>query len=407
MKKFINFLRGWVAFTVEGPFPERLYNLCARQGVAFWHLTRVSGNIICLRVAAKDRKRFRKAAEQAGCTVLKQENGGVPFFLWGLRKRYGFLAGLLGAAVLTLAASSFLWTVEVTGAEKVPEQVITAALRRHGVHPGAYGPGLDVRQIAQETLLELPQLSYLTVNIKGTRAEVIVREGVEKPALPDDNAYCDLYAQTDGVVKRVEILSGEALTEVGKAVLKGERLAAGMVELKPPMYSDLPSRYLTVRAEGEVWAETRRVLTAEIPLTAEGKRYTGEKKTGLALLLPGQRINFFQNSGIPYGEYDKINVTKSLPWFGAALEKTEYRAYVREERELDAQKAEAMLKNRLRELLMQQVGDGTVLSLQFKTEQRDGLLTVTLTAQCEEQIAAPGPLGDRTGAGQTDEEKEE
>ena len=396
MKKFINFLRGWAAFTVEGPFPERLYNLCARKGVAFWRLTRISENVICLRVAAKDKKRFRQAAEQAGCTVRKEENGGVPFFLWGLRKRYGFLAGLLGATVLTLAASSFLWTVEVTGAETVPEQVITAALRRLGVRPGAYGPGIDVRQFAQETLLELPQLSYLTVNIKGTRAEVIVREGMEKPALPDDTAYCDLYAQADGVVKRIEILSGEALTQPGRAVLKGERLAAGMVELKPPMYSDLPSRYLTVRAEGEVWAETRRVIVAGIPLTAKGKRYTGEKRTKFALLLPGRRINFFQNSGIPCGEYDKINVTKSLPWFGAVLEKTECRAYVREERELDEQKAEAMLKNRLRELLMQQVGDGTVLSLQFKTEQRDGLLTVTLTAQCEEQIAAPGPLGDRT-----------
>lgn len=396
MKKLINFLRGWVAFTVEGPFPERLYNLCARKNVAFWRLTRLSGNVICLRVAAKDRKRFRQAAEQAGCRVMKQENGGVPFFLWGLRKRYGFLAGLTGAAVLTLTASSFLWTVEVTGEETVPEQVITAALRRHGVHPGAYGPGLDVRQIAQETLLELPQLSYLTVNLKGTRAEVIVRERVEKPAVPDDEVYCDLYAKTDGVVKRVEILSGEAMTQPGRAVLKGERLAAGMVELKPPLYSDLPSRYLTMRAEGEVWAETRRVLTAEIPLTAAGKRYTGEKKTRFALLLPGRRINFCQNSGIPYEEYDKINVTKSLPWFGAVLEKTEYRAYVRQERQLEEQKAEAMLKNRLRELLMQQVGDGTVLSLQFGTEQRDGLLTVTLTAQCEEQIAAPGPLGDRT-----------
>lgn len=38
MKRLMNFLRGMVRLSVTGPFPERLINLCAQQGVDFWAL---------------------------------------------------------------------------------------------------------------------------------------------------------------------------------------------------------------------------------------------------------------------------------------------------------------------------------------------------------------------------------
>ena len=39
MKRLMNFLRGMVTLTVTGPFPERLINLCAQEGIDFWAVT--------------------------------------------------------------------------------------------------------------------------------------------------------------------------------------------------------------------------------------------------------------------------------------------------------------------------------------------------------------------------------
>ena len=36
MNRLINFLLGMVTLTAAGPFPERLVNLCAQEGVPCW-----------------------------------------------------------------------------------------------------------------------------------------------------------------------------------------------------------------------------------------------------------------------------------------------------------------------------------------------------------------------------------
>lgn len=71
--------------------------------------------------------------------------------------------------------------MEVKGNERVPTAVILSQLRQLGVRPGVYGPGLDRQQLAQETLREMEELSWVGINLHGTRLEVIVREAVASP----------------------------------------------------------------------------------------------------------------------------------------------------------------------------------------------------------------------------------
>ncbi|MCI8594768.1 MAG: sporulation protein YqfD [Oscillospiraceae bacterium] len=401
MKRIINFFRGWVEFTVTGVFPERLYNLCAQYGVAFWGLVRIDAHTVTMRIAASDRKAFRQVAAKAQCEILEERRGGAPFFALRFRKRYAFLGGLLCALAAVVVLSNFVLTVEVTGNETVPTAVITAQLRRLGVRPGRYGPALDVRQIAQEALLELDELSYMTINLHGTKAEVIVRERVAPPEVRDKDELCDIVAGADGVILRIEALAGDGLVQPGDAVLKGETLIAGMVRLEAQEYSGLPPTFFSVRAEGKVYARTRRTLTARIPLEVQVKRYTGESETRRALLLPGQRVNFYQNSGISYSEYDKITESKSLSALPVTFLKETVRAYVTETAALDAEAAQPMLEEQLHTRLAVLIGDGTVEREQFSAKVDGGFLTVTLTAECEEQIGREGPLKDRTGEVET------
>ena len=99
-------------------------------------------------------------------------------------------------------------------------------------------------------------------------------------------------------------------------MLAGEVLISGTVTMEPPKYSDLPTRYYQTHARGRVWARTWRTLTAQIPLEANTKVYTGEDRKVWSLKFLDRRIEIFGNSSISWPFYDKITTVRQLTLTG-------------------------------------------------------------------------------------------
>ena len=70
----------------------------------------------------------------------------------------------------------------MTGNETLTTGQILRCLDECGVRPGTYWPALSNDLVRNDMILCLPELRWLTVNVHGSRAEVIVRE---KDPLPD------------------------------------------------------------------------------------------------------------------------------------------------------------------------------------------------------------------------------
>lgn len=403
MRSVINFLRGSVCVAVSGPFPERFLNLCAQSGVGFWDLAWEGGQSLRLRVLRRDAGRAVELAERAGCTASLEGRAGLPVFLAGFRRRYALLAGLALALAAVCLLSQFILTVEVSGNETVPSAVILMELSRQGVRPGAYGPGLDLRRISQEALRRIEGLSWMSVNLHGTRAEVLVRERSPSPTPRDETTPAHVVAAADGVLEEVEVLEGQALFREGQAVLAGEIVISGAVDLKEPQYAAVDAGQRLVHARGEVWAVTHRTLAACIPLEAQVKVYTGEEERRWSLSLLGRSVNFFGKASISSSGYDKMTTTHILTLprgreMPLVLVETEYRAYETAAAPVRADAARAMLEERLLERLTALIGaEGSVLSTAFSAEEEDGMLTVTLTAQCREQIGREAVFDGRVG----------
>lgn len=397
MRSLINLLRGIVTLTVQGPFPERLLNLCAQHRLAFWGLEWQDDHTIMLQTRLRDWKQLKDLAERIGCTVVVGQRRGLPFFLGRFRKRYGFLAGLTVSLVAVCVLSSFVFTVEVTGNETVPTAQILGELRRLGLRTGAYGPGLELKQIGQEALLTLEDLSWMTINLYGTRAEVIVREVKKPPEILDESGCWDIVAEADGLITQVEPLNGEALVKEGDIVIAGDILITGHVSMKPPLYSQEPVRYYQTHARGRIWATTWRTISARIPLETTTKIYTEEEKSQYCLTLLGHRIEFYRNSSISWPFYDKINTVYplvlpgkiSLPVFWSVQR---IRAYEPQQVQVDRDAAQNLLEEQLHKRLTQLLKKGeTVESTRFSAIVQDNWLTVTLHAQCQEEIGTEVP----------------
>lgn len=400
LKRMVNALRGSVRLEVSGAFPERFLNLCAQRGIVFWNVEWLEATRLRLTVTRQGSGPARALGDKVLCTVVPAEQSGVPFFLGRFRRRYALLVGLALSLTAVCVLSQFVLTIEVEGNEAVSTAEILTELRRQGLRPGVYGPGLDEGTISSAALLGLPELAWMSVNLHGTRAEVLVREAVEAPELVDAQEYGDVVARVSGIVTKVEPLTGEAVVEVGDTVLEGETLISGTVHLKGPAYSEKPEiGQMQVRASGRVYARTWRTLAAQLPLEAQVKRYTGQEAALWSFTFLGRRVDFFGKGGISFDRYDKISRTWTLTLPGGremplAVQRETCRAYELEQLAVEPDAAQAMLEERLMEALEEAVGEGEIVSTEFAVETVDGMLKVTLQAECREEIGTfvPDPI---------------
>ena len=392
MQTIINFLRGSTLIEVSGTFPERFINLCAQRQVAFWGVERQGGGTVRLWVRRRDLRRLTPLAEKTLCTIDRLEENGLPSFLVRFRRRYALLIGLVLSLGTVCLLSQFILQIEVSGNTQVPTAQILAELRRQGLRVGSYGPGLDTGAIAHAVLLQVDDLSWMAVNLHGTRAQVLVREAVQEPELTDEHQMGDVVAEAPGIITQIEPLQGQAAVHAGDTVARGDILISGRVTLPVPEYSELEPGQMEVRAEGRIYARTWRSLTAQIPLTAQCKVYTGEERRRWSLLFLGGRLNFYTNSSISLPQYDKISNTwtVSLPGgqpFPFSLVRETLRGYTTAPVDLDPSAAQTLLEQRLAAQLDTLLGeDGQVVSKTASAVVEGEVLTVTLRAECREEI---------------------
>lgn len=405
MQALVNYARGWVRLVACGPFPERLLNLCAQRGMTFWAVEWLDGQTLRLTLLRRDVDGLEELARRAGCTVEIEQQAGVPNFLARFRRRYAFLLGLALSVVCVCLLSDFVLTIEVTGNQQVPDAVILSQLRQLGLRTGVYGPKLDTKQIALDTQLAMDDLAWVSVNLYGTRVQVVVRERVKPPELLEERGVSDLVADAGGLILRVDAVEGQAKVKAGDMVSPGDMLISGTVTMEGPQYSDVPSRYLYVRAAGEVWARTWRTLSAQIPVTATVKEYTGADKSRWSVTVFDRRINFYGNGSISWADYDKISKTHTavLPG-GQVLPLSLTRETLREwnpaQVQVDTVAAQELLEEQLRTRLEQLVGEkGRIITVDWTARIAQGMLTVTGVAECEEQIARATPAQNIGGQG--------
>ena len=392
MKKFLGWLFGAVTAQITGAQPEDFLNICARSGFRLDRMAWVEPFTLEVRVPVWRERELVRLAERAQCRVEGAVRQGLPVFLLRFRRRYALLAGLVLTLAFCLVGSRCILTVDVTGNETITDQEVISQLRLCGVSQGTWGPGVKIREVENRMMLAMNELTFFSLNIFGTRAEVILREADPGPALRDEKTPADVISAATGVITHIEPWAGDAMFQEGDTVLEGDVLISGemLMDLHPMVWEgDAGTR--VVHAEGRVLARTWRTLTAQMDLTAPVKVYTGEEKTRYALSFLGRRMNFYQNSGIPYDRCDIMTRLESwTPLGGKSLpvlwEKTTWRAYTLEPAPVDPEKAETMLREQLMESLEACLEEGKVLTADYTAEQEGDTLTVTLLAQCTEQI---------------------
>mgnify|MGYP002518370921 CR=1 FL=1 len=393
MQNAANFIRGSVRLEAVGPYPERFFNILSARGIRFWQAEQLDAATVRLTVARSQAGRAQALGKWCLCEVRRVETRGAAAFLMGFRARYGLLIGMALSLLAVLVLSRFVLVIDITGSTSVPEGVILSELRAAGLELGSYGPAVDERAVSNRMLLAEERLGFLSVNIRGIRAEVVVRDAELPPETEPVGQARDLTAAKAGRVVRVLPVAGQVLIQPEDEVTAGQTLISGTVAVNAGPEDETPMGSYAVRAKGEVWAEVEEQLSAAAPLSGAEKRYSGRVRRELEVNVLGQSFKISPKLFQPFTYYDKIESNwelslserLTLPF---ALTARTWREYMPEEGMPDRQSAQTQVQSALTERLEHAVGPGgQVLAQTWSTQERDGVLTVTLTARCLEQIA--------------------
>ena len=381
MSRAVKYMEGSVRVRVASRYPERFINICASGGVDFRDLRRNDDGTNDMTVTISGYRRLKELEKNSGVFSVKTlKKSGAPFLLWNLRRRYTLILGLFLSFGIAWCSSFFIWQIDISGNRSVSDAEIMEALGEVGVKLGTCTFAVSRERVSNELLLRLKKLAWITVNIHGSRASVICREKIPIPEIVDYSEPKSIYASKPGIIESVTVLRGTADVMAGQTVTAGERLVAGGEK---------------TRADAQIFARTWYELCEKMPLSCLQKEYTGQRTVRTAIIVCGKRINLYFNGGNPYTEYDKITTYNYVTLPGdsmlpIAVVREEWDEVRYAEETADAGEAGSILSARLLERLEDIIGSGRAERLDFTAEEEDGALTVTLAAECVEQIGAVG-----------------
>lgn len=299
MRKALSIERGELRAALRGGDRERLLNACARGGIAAWDLGFDGEGALCLSLYEDDLEKLEKLALicMCECEVISRRGGSGSRRL--LRRRAW--PAILGAvcALLLAVSSLFIWDIEVIGNERLSDGTILRALADCGVSEGCFWPASDVERVRSEMLLRVEELSWITVNVSGSRATVIVLEREKQPTLYDERAPADLVADCGGVIADCAVRNGQTLVAPGALVTEGQTLVSGRMET-------LGGAPLLVRAEGEILADTWREQRVQLRFGAREKTRERGVRAILGVQLGRNRVNLLTKSRKELDECDRI-----------------------------------------------------------------------------------------------------
>lgn len=380
--RFIKYILGYVSFSADGGNPEKLLNLAAHRGAQLWNLRR-RGTLLYGCVLLRNFKVLEECASNAGVSISVESRHGFFVTASKHRKRYGFLLGTTLFLSILWYFSGYIWVINIEGNKTVDKREILYTLNELGLSPGVRRGSLDAKQISQQALLKMPELSFMHINIDSDTANVEVGERAYEPEIVPANIPCNIRAAETGIILKIVTSNGTAMVKPGDTISKGGLLVSGVV-LEP---KTSVTRYL--HAGATVVAKTKHQLSAYVPYNTKQEQNTGRVMKKYTLSFLGLRVPLYLHE--PRGSFRRLQYKKPLEIFGLELPVCEYVGVYTEYTVMPVKHSPAQAANEAMELLKDkeqtELYGMKITKRDYVRTPGDSGMTVSGSYECEEDIA--------------------
>lgn len=268
------------------------------SGIDLWDVGEIAGLNVRVTLSRSHLPLMKKICQTDGAKVKLLRSAGLFRILRQAVRRPVLVLGCLLIVILSLYLPGRVLFVEVEGVGDVPVDRILFNAEMCGLYFGADRGDIRSERVKNALLEAVPELQWVGVNTYGCRAVISVRLRTQVQQEETQQGISSIVALRDGVVRQMTVLQGSPVCKVGQSVAKGQVLISG--------YSDLGICIRGTHAEGEVFGETRRTVTAIAPTETLRQDEISRHQRNYGLIFGKFRINFFKGSGISGATCDKM-----------------------------------------------------------------------------------------------------
>ena len=299
-----SFLFGYSVFSVAKENIEKIINLCNAQNISFGDI-RFENDEVHFRISLIHELKFHRETKKCNVEIKLLSRKGLPSLLIRYRRRVGLLIGAVLCAIILTYTSGLIWDIRIEGSDGVNKEKIIQDLCECGFEIGTKKDEVDTSVLENRMLIICDEISWISVNIKGTVASVVVRKAEYLPEIEEKPICSNVVAKQNGKIISFEDIKGDICTKIGDEVSQGQLLISGISgEVGEPLR--------IIAAEGKVLAEVEEEIKIEIPRKYQKKITKSTQKEEKYLIFFKNTIKFFSNSRNSDTNCDKIDIIDNL-----------------------------------------------------------------------------------------------
>ena len=302
-----SYILGFLKISVKGYYIERFINICKNNKITIWNLKRKDNIELKLNVRIKEFKEICKIARKTGCKVKIKNKKGIPFLLHRYKKRKIFFILLILLALIIGLSSCFVWNVEIKEENGYELENIREDIEKAGLKVGIFKGKINTKEIINKIRLERKDVAWMGIELKGTNAIVKLVKSDEKPDIIDEDEYCNIISNKEGIITKISVQNGTANVKVGDTVSIGDILVNGWMEGK---FTGIRYVHSLAEIEAKVWYTE----SVKIPYNVTETKYTGNEEEKYGIKFNNFQINFTKKYS-KFKIYDTIETENKIKLF--------------------------------------------------------------------------------------------
>ena len=317
--QYIRWFKGYLRIQLIGYSPERFLNICKNKNILIWNL-KSEENQYELYILLKDFRKLKPLCKKTGTKIRILEKIGFPFVLSHLKRRKIFIIGLFFSLIAIYVSSFHIWSIDVTGNQKLTQDVVCTYLKEKEIHIGTSKNQLNCKNIAVDMRKEFADIIWVSVSLDGTKLIIEIKENPNTKESDIENSVSgDIVSEYDCIITSIITRNGVPQVKVGDSVKKGDILVSGNVPVLNDNKEVINTKF--VKADADVFGKIRINYQNKIDKNYKNKKYN--KEFLYWNIGPWKRTNKKNQEIFMVNNYLNIGKVKEYEWFHSSYSETE------------------------------------------------------------------------------------
>lgn len=384
IKILFNYIIGYLRISIEGYYIERFINICRNNKITIWNLKRDKNVKLNLNIGINDLRKVAKIAKQTKCKMKIIRKKGIPFLFNKYKKRKIFFVFLILIIITLSILSNFIWNIQIIVEENEQIENIYQDVISAGLTIGKSKFNLNTKEVINKIRLNRDDIAWIGIEIKGTNAIVRVVKSTARPDIIDENEYCNIVSDKQGVITKIRAQNGTMAVKVGDTVNIGTTLINGWMEGK---YTGI--RY--VHAMGEIEAKVWYTKSKKVLYNTTERNETGNIENKYKIKINNFEINLSKRLS-KFEIYDTIDTENKVRVFSdfylpISVIKTTNKEVKEEQKEYTIEEAKELGIQQLQEELDEEVKDKEkIVNKIINTYEKEDGIEISVTYEVLENI---------------------